>query len=195
VFAADAEVTQGVARNQGQNDATHEAVAKLLVQVLGLTFYEQITPTIHQYFALLAINGIMPEKGWQEGELITLADLARVLVQSMGLVDKVDNPDDPQSWLDVLEDEGVDLSSVRAASASLEGLPAAVGTRILPRTTDPLLTQTQLNPIDDVYYGVDMTSVRRILPGGAMKMGEVRRVVSGMETAKKEYRPKPPTPH
>jgi hypothetical protein len=99
----------------------------------------------------------------------------------MNLQDDVDNPDDPQSWFEVLKDNGIEIISVRENFDDLDILPNRVGANVLSQTFDPLLRFTPSNPMDEPLFGVDMAIIRRVL--------------SGMEMALGEFRPMSPTPH
>ena len=121
---------------------TYPQLANLLVKALGLTEYLPAGATTQQQFDILMQNGIAPAEGWtlDEEVAVTKGDLARVLIEALEREDEVENPDDPQSWVDALAAMGISLSSAGDALGSVEALPNIVAQDIGFYTTDPLAT-------------------------------------------------------
>ena len=120
---------------------TYSQLANLLVKALGLVEYLPAGATVQQQFDILMQNGIAPAEGWtmDAEEPVTKGNLARVLVQAMQREDEVENPDDPQSWVDALSAMGISLSAASEALDSLEILPEVVASNLGFTSTDPLI--------------------------------------------------------
>ena len=118
---------------------TQADLARLLVNVLGLSVDLPATPSDVEVFSALLANQIAPAEGWQSTNLVTRADLARVVVQAMGEADQVENPDDAQSWVDYLKGLGVPIDTVGQAVAGVTPLNDPVTGAGLGGT-DPLET-------------------------------------------------------
>ena len=137
-------------------------LAKLLVEVLGLSRFLPADPTSAQCFALLMANGILPQDGWESDKAVTRADLARVIVQAMKKTSEIKTPDDPQSWIDYLVGIGVSIDTVGLATKPLEPLALPVSPRMYTARVDPLLKDTKqvMGPI--TQFGTVMTPIREL---------------------------------
>jgi hypothetical protein len=71
-------------------------------------------------FDVLMQNGISPQGGWLLDAVVTKADLSRVVVQALRKEDQVENPNDPQSWIDVLKAQGISLDRLSETIQSVE---------------------------------------------------------------------------
>lgn len=141
--------------NAATNSVTHGQLAQLMVRALGLSRFLPAVPTDGDVFRVLAQNGINPEDGWQFDGVVTKGMLARVLVQAMGLVEEVENPEDPLSWINVLTEHGVDLDRVSTSVQSVELLPPEDIFQSA-ETTDPLLIRDDPpHPTGGFYTGAD----------------------------------------
>ncbi len=139
LMTASIALAQGVPE-KGQA-LTYPQLANLLVKALGLV--DSIPPgaTTQQQFDILMQNGIAPAGGWtmDEEAAVTKGDLARVLIQALEREDEVENPDDPQSWVDALAAMGISLNAASEALGSVDVLPNIVAQNIGFYSTDPLL--------------------------------------------------------
>lgn len=110
------------------NNMTQFQLAKLMVQLCGLQAMlpTDRTPTETDYFQLLAFNNIQPVNGWQTGTLVTGNDLARVVVQAMGEATKVENPDQPESWVNYLADKGIKVDTIGLGTKPVDPLQFAL---------------------------------------------------------------------
>ena len=153
---------------------THCELAQLLVQVLGLARFLQAAPTCQQCFAMLMDNAVVPAEGWDGTKIVTKADLARVIVQSLKKQGDIKNPDDPKEWIDYLRSVGIPIDSVGEAVAHVGPLPDPVATHIASARVDPLVRRHQFNPTDETQYGVDMQSITRLLSQLEFSEGEFR---------------------
>lgn len=160
---------------------THVQLAELLVKALGLVHHLPVSPSAQQTFDLLMQNGISPKDGWLLDEVVKKADLARVLVQALNLRDQVENPDDPQSWIDTLKAAGISLDRLSEAIRSVEVLPDGMGQEVRLQSTDPLVYNVNFTPGGTVQYSVDLALVTRIF--------------TELEAIRGEFRPISPTPH
>lgn len=153
---------------------THCDLAKLLVEVLGLARFLPANPSCDQCFTILMQNRIQPAEGWVTDSIVTKADLARVIVESMQKQSEVKNPNDPQSWVDYLKSIGIPIETVGEAADYLEPLSQPVAPAVAKADTDPLTRPYKLNPSDELNYGVDMGYVMRVLSQMEIQQGEFR---------------------
>lgn len=165
---------------QASGPVTHAQLADLLVKALGLVRYLPAAPSAQQTFDVLMQNGISPEAGWLLDAVVTKADLARVLVQAMHKEDQVENPNDPQSWIDTLKAAGVSMDRLSETIQSVETLPESMGQDMPLQSTDPLVYNVRFTPGGTVQYSVDLAMVTRIF--------------SEVESISGEFRPVSPTP-
>ena len=166
---------------QASQPVTHPQLAELLVKALGLMRFMPTAPSTQQMFDVLMQNGISPQGGWLLDAVVTKADLSRVVVQAMRKEDQVENPNDPQSWIDVLKAQGISLDRLSETIQSVEVMPEGMGQDVTLQSTDPLVYGLNFAPGDSIQYTVDLTLATRVLT-------EVQ-MISG------EFRPESPTPH
>ncbi len=102
--------------------ANQAYLVRLLVFRLGLAPFLPPNPTVIQCVNALLVNGIEPADGWQPYKLVTLADLARVLVQALRLTGQVQNPDDPRSYVAVLRSMDIKFGTIDEALENLRPL-------------------------------------------------------------------------
>jgi len=165
---------------QASQPVTHPQLADLLVKALGLVRFLPNAPSAQQMFDILMQNGIAPQDGWKLDAVVTKADLARVIVQALRAQDQVENPNDPQAWINVLKEMGISIDRLSETIQSVEALPDAIGQDLTMASTDPLVEGLSFGP-STVQYSVDLNLVVRVL--------------SEMEMASGEFRPISPTPH
>ncbi|MCX6995872.1 MAG: hypothetical protein NTV49_02005 [Kiritimatiellaeota bacterium] len=137
-------------------------LAKLLVEVLGLARFLPADPTPAQNFAILMVNNIAPQDGWDAGRAVTRADLARVIVQALKKSGEIKTPDDPQAWIDYLVGIGVPIDTVGLATKPLEPLVLPVAPKAYTALVDPLHKEIKqvMGPI--TQFGADMTPIREL---------------------------------
>ena len=138
-------------------------------------------PSTQQMFDVLMQNGINPAGGWLLDAVVTKADLARVLVQAMRAEDKVENPNDPQSWIDTLKAMGISLDRLSETIQSVETLPEGMGQDVTLQSTDPLVKNQHFTPGGTDQYTVNLALVTRVF--------------TEMESISGEFRPTSPTPY
>ena len=172
---------KAVAKAQPSGPVTHVQLAELLIKALGLVRYLPVAPSAQQTFDLLMQNGISPQGGWLLDAVVTKADLARVLVQALNMQDQVENPNDPQSWIDALKAAGISLDRLSEAIRSVEALPDGMGQDVRLQSTDPLVYNVNFTPGGTVQYSVDLALVTRIF--------------TELEAIRGEFRPISPTPY
>ena len=166
---------------QASQPVTHPQLAELLVKALGLMRFLPTAPSTQQMFDVLMQNGICPEGGWLLDAVVTKADLARVIVQAMRKEDRVENPNDPQSWINALKELGISLDRLSETIQQVEVLPEGMGQDVTLQSTDPLVYNVNFARGENVQYTVDL--------------GLTTRVFSELEMINGEFRPIPPTPH
>jgi hypothetical protein len=159
---------------QASQPVTHPQLADTLVKALGLMTFLPNAPTAQQEFDVLMQNGISPEKGWLLDAIVTKADLSRVLVQAMRKEDDVENPNDPQSWIDTLKEAGISLNRLSETVQSIEVLPDAMGQDLTLGSSDPLVYGVNFAPGSSIQYSVDLNMVTRVLSEQEMVSGEFR---------------------
>ena len=183
MVAAGGATAQG-RRSGGEAEAsrpvTHPEMAELLVKALGLVRFLPNAPSAQQTFDILMQNGIAPEGGWKLDGVVTRADLARVVVLALRMEDMVENPSDPQSWLNAMRELGIPMERLSETIQSVEALPEGIGKDMTLQSTDPLVYGIGFAP-STVQYSVDLNLATRVL--------------SEMEMVSGEFRPIKPTPH
>ena len=165
---------------QSSQPVTHPQLASILIKALGLVPFLPTAPSSQQMFDLLMQNGISPEAGWLLDAVVTKADLARVLIQAMRKEDQVENPNDPQSWIDALKAAGISLDRLSETIQSVETLPEGMGQDVKLQSTDPLVYNVRFTPGGTDQYTVNLAMVTRVF--------------SEMESISGEFRPISPTP-
>ena len=168
-------------KTQASQPVTHPQLAELLVKALGLVRFLPTAPTAQQMFDVLMQNGISPEAGWMLDAVVTKADLARVLVQALRKQDAVENPNDPQSWIDTLKALGIPLDHLSETIRTVEVLPEGMGQDVTLQSTDPLVHNVNFTPGGTVQYTVDLNLATRVF--------------SELEMISDEFRPVSPTPY
>src|SRR5690606_12774847 len=109
VFSPVAATIGGAAyANEASEDElmTEGQLAEMLINVLGLASMLPPNPQVNDQVALLLQNGIAPKDGWNPENLVTIGNLARIMVQAMGDASKVENPESDASWVDYLKSIG-----------------------------------------------------------------------------------------
>jgi hypothetical protein len=166
---------------QASQPVTHPQLAELLVKALGLLRFLPNAPSAQQMFDVLMQNGISPEKGWLLDAVVTKADLSRVVVQALRKEDQVENPNDPQSWIDTLKALGISLDRLSETMQSVETLPENLGQNMPLQSTDPL--------VHAVNFAAGGTALQY-----TVDLNVVTRVFTEMEQISGEFRPISPTP-
>ena len=159
---------------QASQPVTHPQLAELLVKALGLIRFLPAAPTTQQMFDVLMQNGISPEKGWLLDAVVTKADLSRVIVQALRKEDAVENPNDPQSWIDALRAMGISLDRLSETIQSAEVLPEGMGQDVTLQSTDPLVYGVNFAPGSSIQYTVDLNLVTRVFTEIEMITGEFK---------------------
>lgn len=169
---------------------TQAELAQMLVNVLGLARFLPPSPSGIECIQVLMDNNISPWDGWKPEELVRLNDLARVIVQAMKRQSEVENPDDPQSYIDFLNSIGVSIGTVGEAVDTLEPLAEPVAPHViqLAATTDPLKKGKTGEP-DETEYGTDMEFVAGMRP---VSYAEAVRVIREAEFVPSRKRPVTP---
>lgn len=167
-------------KSQAAQPVTHPQLAEILVKALGLVVFLPTAPTAQQMFDVLMQNGIAPEGGWLLDAVVTKADLARVIIQSMRKEDAVENPNDPQSWINALKELGVSLERLGETMKSVEMLAEGMGQDVTLQSTDPLVYGVNFAPGSSVQFTVDLNLVTRVF--------------SEIEMIRGDFRPASPTP-
>ena len=178
--AAQGKAKAGSDKAQGSQPVTHPQLADLLVKALGLIRFLPTAPSAQQEFDVLMQNGISPEAGWMLNALVTKADLARVLMQALRKQDMVENPNDPQAWIDALKELGIPLDRLSETIHMVEVLPEGMGQDVALQSTDPLVHDVNFTPGGTVQYTVDLNLTTRVF--------------SELEMISDEFKPAPPTP-
>ena len=99
---------------EGEGGQTQGALAKALVKMLGRENEMDPNATDQDYANFLALLGIFPIGGWDVRAPATEEDIAVVLVNVLGLLPEVDDPDNPDDYLALLRERRLGLGSVRS---------------------------------------------------------------------------------
>lgn len=189
--------------------AKQSELAELLVNLLGLSQYLPASPTAQQVFAALLANSIAPANGWNAKASVTKADLARVIVQAMGQASDVQNPDNPQSWVNHLKGLNVSLDSIGNAVDGLSPLsePVAGNLSQAGTTWDPLDNVARFGEPDEREFGADAASAAALpaqaksvpaaapAPAVVVTTPEIRQVIRQVSTPDRPVIQPPVTPN
>lgn len=143
---------------------THQELGNILVQLLGLNQVLPANPSDHEVFSALLRNGISPQGGWTLDQKVTRGDLARVVVQALGLEDEVKNPSDPNAWILVAKANGVPIDTVSQATGFVPTVRDSGN--VIPNfglSVDPLNRGTIASEIPDPALGLTIEEVRAVL--------------------------------
>lgn len=168
-------------KSQASQPVTHVQLAEIMVKALGLVRFLPNAPSAQQMFDVLMQNGISPQDGWKLDAVVTKADLSRVIVQALRKEDQVENPNDPQAWIDVLKELGISLDRLSETVQSVEALPEAMGQDSTMQSTDPLIYEVAFASSDSIQYTVELDMVTRVF--------------SEIEMISGHFQPVSPTPH
>lgn len=153
--------------NAGKPGVTEGEFAKWLVNVLGLSRSLPAAPSDKECFAALLQNGIAPKNGWNATNLVTMASLSRVIVQSMHKQGEVKNPQDDKSWIEYLKTSHVEFATVTEALSQVGPLDPAIHGDAIVTSTDPLKKLARFRPSDEELLGTDKGTIGRVfLTGG-----------------------------
>ncbi len=143
---------------QNNDEVRQGELALLLVNVLGLYRFLPAAPTEHEAIAVLLSNRIAPANGWEPDKPVVLADLAEIIVRAVDRAHEVDNPDDPQSWINFLASVGVPIDTIGLALTNVEPLnePIAGNVFVSSVTTDPLRRRAVFGQPDEAETGTDV---------------------------------------
>ena len=142
---------------------TEAQLAEMLVNVLGMANSLPPNPKPADQMAILLQNDIVPKNGWNPTNLVTIGTLARIMVQSIGDTDKIENPESDKSWVDYLKSIGVEFGTVEEAIAQIDPKQDIVALKAVEVSTDPLRKAPLINPADEQQLGADLTFFTRAI--------------------------------
>lgn len=185
--------TVAVMAQEGQDETSTELItqgelAQMLVRVLGLYRFLPASPSDAECFAVLMANKISPAGGWNGGAPVTAQDLARVIVLAIGEEGSVENPDDPDSWIEVLQALGVPMDTVGQAVGEVPPSDGA-SAGFQPFSTDPMQDQRVLANPDERQLQGDLGYTQ----SSPLTSAEVVRVIRSVDPD--PVRPRPATPN
>ncbi len=158
-IAAASMLPQSQALAVENNDEVRQGeLALLLVNVLGLYRFLPAAPTEQEAISVLLANRIAPANGWEPDKPVVLADLAEVIVKALDRAHEVEDPDDPQSWIDYLTSVGIPIDTVGMALNNVEPIaePIAGNVFISTASTDPLRRRAVFGQPDEAESGTDV---------------------------------------
>lgn len=154
---------QAQAAAGGEELMTEGQLAEMLINVLGMaTLLPPNSQPVDQYAVLLQ-NGIAPKDGWNSTNLVTIGNLARIMVQCLDATDKIENPEDDASWVNYLKSIGVEFGTIEEAVAQIDQKDDIVALRAVEVSTDPLRKAPLINPVDNQQLGADLQFFSRNL--------------------------------
>ena len=139
---------------------TQLELAKLMVEMSGLTRFLPSNPSAADYTGLLMNNGIVPANGWVADQAVTRADLARVVLQATHQANNVPDPTNPQSWIDYAVNQGIRVDTIGLATKPLEPLAMPVGPTMFSASANSGKKPPTTVPSGDVQYGAVMQPIR-----------------------------------
>jgi len=136
-------------------------LAKLVAQLTGLQRYLPANASPADYFSVLMANGIAPAGGWSANQPVSQYDLARVVLEAEGMGSKVQNPNDPESWINYATSIGINVTSVGQASSPLAPLvfPVAPASYFTP---GPGHNTPRILPAGDPSLGPVLQEIREL---------------------------------
>ena len=148
---------KSASRSRDAEPVDQNELSEMLVKAMGLSRFLPATPDIQDYFNLLSVNGVEPVDGWKAGETVTKPNLARVIVQAMGAVDEVDDPDKANSYVKYLKSIGVSIDGVTDAVAEVNASASPVADSVFydATTSDPLDKTHHEERPDSGQFGTD----------------------------------------
>lgn len=134
------------AQEAGGMGMTHLELAQAMVRALGLQQDVPATATPVDYTTYLAGKGIAPLRGWIADAEVSKDDLAVVTVLALGLADEVEKDDDAVSYMAVLDERQISLTTVKDVISNVT-VTSTVTTLVLysPIT---VLYETFLSPVE-----------------------------------------------
>ena len=171
-------------------EVTQLQLAEMLVNVLGLSRFISGDPGSEQIFAALMTNGIKPQDGFDPTAVVTKATLARLVVQAMGRADEIENPDDPQAWVDYLAANNVPINTIGEAMVGLEPLAEPVVDNVFRKSAsaDPLYRQVVFGKPSERQFGVDIDEGVRPY-GEVVPMETIEAVIAAVTVPPKKTEP------
>lgn len=159
---------QGVAMAQKDSPAeqdlmTENQLANMLINVLGMASMLPPNSQPADQYAILLQNGIMPKDGWNPTNNVTIGNLARIMVQSLGDSDKIENPESDKSWVDYLKSIGVEFGTIEEAVAQIDPKSDIVALKAVEVSTDPLRKAALNRPTDEQQLGADLQFYNRVV--------------------------------
>lgn len=173
------------------DEVTQGELALLLVNMLGLYRFLPAAPSEQEAIAVLLANCISPEDGWRPAQPVLLADLARLIVQSLDRSHEVAEPDNPQSWIDFLVSIDVPIDTIGLAVSQLEPIPEPVGgghVFAAAVSADPIVRREVIGLPDEVERGADVAP-----PQSLQRPVTLPEIVDVIE-AVPDVPPRPPVP-
>ena len=190
VFAQDEAVEEAGSEASSEQVMYEGELALILVEVLGLSPMLPANPTEAQVYAILVANGVAPRDGWNSENPVNMATLARVLVQSMGREDEVENPDDDAAWVDFLAGIGIEFGTITDALLQGEPLAQPLANAAVEVSTDPLSKSSYIRPTGDQQFGTDLLPIRQPLTREVIE--EIVEVVVAAPPAARRPSSRPP---
>jgi len=135
---------------------TEGQLAEMLVNILGLASTLPPNPQPVNQIEILLQNGIAPKDGWNSTNLVTIGNLARIMVQSLGDESKIEEPENDKSWVDYLKSIGVEFGTIEEAVAQIDPLVDPVALKAVEVSTDPLRKAPLISPVDNQQLGADL---------------------------------------
>ncbi|HMO05462.1 MAG TPA: hypothetical protein PKC67_13280 [Kiritimatiellia bacterium] len=146
-----------------QDLMTEAELASMLVNVLGMATMVPPNAQPADVYAILLQNGISPKDGWNPTNLVTIGNLARIMVQCLGDTDKIENPESDKSWVDYLKSIGVEFGTIEDAIAQIDTKDDVVALKAVEVSTDPLRKAALIRPVDEQQLGADLQFFNRTL--------------------------------
>lgn len=179
-YAADEEAASGESELMTEGE-----LADLLVDVMGLAALLPPNPQQVDVFAILLQNEVVPKDGWNPTNYVTMGNLARIVVQSMGQQDQVENPDDDASWVEYLNSIGVEFGTVNEGIDQVPTMTDPVAVVAVDPSTDPLRKIPSIRPSDEQQLGADLQPF-----GSQLTTEEILRIILETEAPVVEEPPK-----
>ncbi len=156
--------TTGVAQEDDEQLMTESELALKLVQVLGLSPMLPVNPSPAEAYQILLLNGVSPKDGWNSTNLVNFGNLARILVQSMGAEDDIEDTTSDKAYVDYLKSIGVEFGTIQDAIDQTSPIAQPLANEAIKVSTDPLKKDAFIRPIDEQQSGADLQVFRKVIP-------------------------------
>ena len=145
---------------QTTTEVPQAELARLMCQTLGISM--PVTASPMDYCMALMNQGISPAGGWSPNTSVTVYDLARLALQASHQTDSVQNPSDPQSWVNAAVSLGIPVNTVSSATKPMAPLVLPIPPANRTTSTTPSGSPPSSLPVGDPTYGTILAPIAQL---------------------------------